>query len=69
MKCGGRCKNVKFQLGNYHLKTHMFVVDINGCDTLLGIEWLRILGLVTMDFKESYMRFIKDSETHTLEAI
>lgn len=36
MKCGGHYENVKLQLGDYHLKTHMFVVDIGGFDIVLG---------------------------------
>ena len=69
MKCVGHYKNVKLQLGNYHLKTHIFLVDIGGCDIMLGVEWLRPLGLVTMDFKELYMSIVKDSSTHTLKGI
>jgi hypothetical protein len=36
MKCGGRCENVCLQIGEYHLKTHMFVIDMGGCDIVLG---------------------------------
>ena len=69
MKCGGRCLNVKLQMGYYHLKTHMFAVNIGGCDIVLGFEWLRTLGPITMDFKDLYMRFVKDSHTHILQGI
>ena len=69
MKCGGCCLNVKLQMGDYHLKAHMFAVDIGGCNILLGIEWLMRLGMVTMDFKELYMSFVKDSHTHLLKLI
>jgi hypothetical protein len=51
MMCGGHYLNVKLQMGDYHLKTHMFVVDIGGCDIVLGAEWLRTSRPVTMDFK------------------
>ena len=51
------------------LKLTCFVVDIGGCGIVLGIEWLRSLGPVTMDFKELYMSFVKDSHTHTLKGI
>ena len=36
MKCEGRNKNVK--LRDYYLKTHMFVVDIGGCDIVLEMN-------------------------------
>lgn len=36
MKCGGRCENVYLLMGDYHLKNHMFVTEIGGCDIVLG---------------------------------
>jgi hypothetical protein len=44
MKCGGRCENVKIQMGDYHMKTHMFSISMGGCDIVLGVEWLHTLG-------------------------
>jgi len=52
MKCGGRCENVKLEMGEYHLKSQMFTIEMNGCYIVLGVEWLRNLGDVTMYFKE-----------------
>ena len=52
MKCGGRCENVCLQIDQYHMKSHMFVIDMGGCDIVLGVEWLRNLGPILMDFKE-----------------
>jgi hypothetical protein len=48
MKCGGRCENVKLQMGDYHLKTHMFFISMGGCDIFLGVEFLRTLGPITI---------------------
>ena len=50
MKCDGRCENVKLKMGDYHPKTHMFSIEMGGCDIVLGAEWLRTLGPITMDF-------------------
>jgi hypothetical protein len=55
MNCGGQCENVKIQMGECHLKTHMFVIEMGGCDVVLEVEWLCTLGLITMDFKDLYM--------------
>jgi hypothetical protein len=55
MKCGGHCENVCLQIGHYNLKSHMFSIDMGGCDIVLGVEWLHTLGPITMDFKELYM--------------
>jgi hypothetical protein len=36
MKCGGRCENVCLQIGDYHLKYHMFSINMGSCDIVLG---------------------------------
>jgi hypothetical protein len=57
MKFGGFCENVCFQIGQYHMKYHMFVNDMGGCDIVLGVKWIRTLGPILMDFKELIMQF------------
>jgi hypothetical protein len=47
----GRCQNVGLRMGDYQLKTHLFFVNMGGCDIVLGEDWIRTLGPVTMDFK------------------
>jgi hypothetical protein len=36
MKCGGCCENVHLKIGDYHLNSHMFAIDMGGCDIVLG---------------------------------
>jgi len=55
MKCGGCCENVSLQIGQYHMKYHMFSIDMGGCDIVLGVEWLITMGPILMDFKELTM--------------
>lgn len=69
MKCEGRCENFKLQMGDYQLKTHMFFIHMGGCDFVLGAEWLRTLGPITMDFQELYMSFKQNNYTHTLRGL
>eukprot|EP00253_Pinus_taeda_P010028 PITA_10028 len=69
MKCEGRCENVKLQMGDYQLKTHMFSIHIGGCDIVLGADWLHTLGPITMDFQELYMSFKQNNHTHTLRGL
>jgi hypothetical protein len=35
MKCGGHCENVCLQIGDYHLKSHMFSINMGGCEIVL----------------------------------
>jgi hypothetical protein len=69
IKCGGCCENVKLQMRDYHLKTHMFAIDMGVCDIVLRAKWLHTLGPITMDFKELYMSFVNDSQAHLLQGI
>ena len=52
MKCGDRCENYKLQLGDYHIKIHLFSIDMGGCDILLGEELICTLGPIIMDLRE-----------------
>jgi len=36
MKCEGLYENVCLQIGQYHMKSHMFSIHMGGCDIVLG---------------------------------
>jgi hypothetical protein len=69
MKCGGRCENVRLQIGYYHLKSHMFAIDMGGCDIVLGADWLRTLGPILMDFKDLTMQFDQEGHQYKFQGI
>jgi hypothetical protein len=50
MKCGGCCENVCLQIGHYNLKSHMFSIDMGGCDIVLGVEWFSLVVFLPMFF-------------------
>jgi hypothetical protein len=69
MKCGGRCENASLQIGEYCLKSHMFSIDMGGCDIVLGVEWIRTLGPILMDFKELTMQFDQEGQQYKFQVI
>jgi hypothetical protein len=69
MKCGGRCENVRLQIGDYHLKSHMFAINMGGCDIVLGADWLRTLGPILMDFKDLTMQFDQEGHQYKFQGI
>jgi hypothetical protein len=69
MKCGGHCENVRLQIGDYNLKSHMFVIDMGGCNIVLGVEWLRTLGPILMDFQNLTMQFDQGGHKHKFQGI
>jgi len=38
MKCEEHYENIKYQMGDYHLKTHIFSIEMGGCDIILVVE-------------------------------
>jgi hypothetical protein len=69
MKCRGCCENVCLQIGDYHLKSHMFAIYMGGCDIVLGANWLRNLGPILMDFKELTMQFDQEGHQYKFQGI
>jgi hypothetical protein len=69
MKCGGHCQNVCLQIGDHHLKYHMFYIDMGGCDIVLGADWLRTSSPILMDFKELAMQFIEEGQQYKFQGI
>jgi hypothetical protein len=57
------------QLGYYSLKTQMFSIYMGGFYIVLGTEWLRTLGPITMDFNELYMSLQQEGHCHTFKDI
>jgi hypothetical protein len=69
MKYAGRYENVCLQIGKYNLKSHVFVIDMGGCDIVLGEEWLHTLGPIFMDFKELTMKFQHVGQQYKFQGI
>jgi hypothetical protein len=69
MKCGEHCENVCLQIGQYHVKYHMFSIDMAGCDIVLVVEWLTTLGPILMDFKELTMQFNQEGQQYKFQGI
>jgi hypothetical protein len=69
MKCGGRNENVHLQIGDYHLKSHMFAIDMGSCDIVLGVDWLRTLGPILMDFQNLTMQLDQGGHQYKFQRI
>jgi hypothetical protein len=60
---------VRLQIVDYHLKSHMFSIDMGGCDIVLGEDWLRTLGPILMDFKDLTMQFDQEGHQYKFQGI
>ena len=53
----GKCEGIKIILPNYELITDLFLLPLDGCDVVLGAQWLRTLGDIIWNFSQLTMRF------------
>ena len=67
MKHGGHYENLKLQLNDYNIKTHMLSIDMGNCDIVLEEKWIHIVAPVNMEFKELCLIFTQHSHTDTLK--
>jgi hypothetical protein len=51
------------------MKSHMFSIDMGGCDIVLGADWLRNLGPILMDFNELTMQFDHEGKQYKFQSI
>jgi len=65
----GNYQNVKLTQENYELQSDMYVLPLEGCDMVLGDQWLRILGPILWDFSKLRMKFIVDGCKYTLKGL
>ena len=65
LPCKGKCRNVCISIGDYTLRSNMFVMPLGGCDVILGTQWLHTLGPILWDFIELWMLFyVNGKKTH-----
>jgi hypothetical protein len=69
MKCGRCCENVHLQIGDYHLKSHIFSIEMGACDIVLGEDWLRTLGPIIMDFHNLTLQFNQGGHQYKFQGI
>ena len=57
LECQGHCTNVKLSIQNFTFSTTFHVLPIQGADVVLGVQWLKELGPVTIDYNQLSMTF------------
>jgi hypothetical protein len=51
------------------MKSHMFSIDMGGCDIVLGAKLIRTLGPILMYFKELTMKFNHEGQKYKFQGI
>ncbi|KAK2971290.1 hypothetical protein RJ640_001316 [Escallonia rubra] len=53
----GRCKGVSMVLQGVPIMVDLYLLPLEGCDAVLGAQWLSTLGRITWDFSKLQMSF------------
>lgn len=53
----GCCSQVKITIQDYEYISDLYVLQLGGCDVVLGAQWLRTLGPILWDFEKLKMEF------------
>ena len=63
------CKEVQWEVQGLKQRSDFFVLPLQGCDLVLGIQWLRTLGPIVWDFSALTMQFVIEGEQITLQGL
>ncbi|XP_026399027.1 uncharacterized protein LOC113294867 [Papaver somniferum] len=62
----GVCLSVPILLQQHNISVDFHLLDISGCDAVLGVQWLRTLGQIKWDFEKLTMQFHINGATISL---
>lgn len=65
----GVCPNVSFSIPQTQLVVHFYLGEFEGCNMILGAEWLLTLGHVLWDFSKKLMQFKINSQEITINGM
>lgn len=57
MLCEGKCDQVEVKVQGHVFTTDFYALTLGGCDFILGVYWLKTLGLILWDFLQLTMAF------------
>ncbi|GAV62648.1 RVP_2 domain-containing protein [Cephalotus follicularis] len=63
LECSKKCHGVNLFIQKYQFTIHMFILPIQGTDSVLGVQWLKQLGPVVTDYQALTMDFCLDGNT------
>ncbi|KAF8369296.1 hypothetical protein HHK36_032691 [Tetracentron sinense] len=65
--CLGRCMGVRLVIQGVPISAEFYLLDLGGCNAMLGAQWLQQLGPITWDFAHLTMKFNVEGRLHTFK--
>ena len=66
--CDTKCPEVPILVQGHTFLVDLFQLPIGGADIVLGVQWLKQLGLITTDYSSLTMRFTYENQPIALRA-
>ena len=63
------CKGLKWELQGLTLQTDFYMLPLQGCDIVLGAQWLKTLGQIVWDFRSLTMQFVFNESKVKLQGL
>ncbi|GJR93699.1 reverse transcriptase domain-containing protein [Tanacetum coccineum] len=67
--CTGRVRNLTIVIQGYVVSTDFFVLPVAACPIVLGVQWLKTLGPVEMDYEQLTIGFRLAGSSHKLRGL
>lgn len=59
LSCDGYCPQVSIQLGSELFRIDFYILNIQESDIVLGVQWLKLLGSIIVEYQQLYMEFMR----------
>lgn len=69
LTCKSRVKGLTIVIQGYTISTDFFVLPVAACPIVLGVQWLKTLGLVEIDFQNLTLGFHLGGSYHKLQGL
>nr|GFB97632.1 transposon Ty3-G Gag-Pol polyprotein [Tanacetum cinerariifolium] len=67
--CPGRVRGLSLIIQGYTISTDFWVLPIAACLVVLGVQWLKTLGPIEVDYEKLTLGFKLAGATHTLQGL
>jgi hypothetical protein len=57
MVCKSMCRGLRWKMQGISFQTDVYIIELNNCEMVLGIQWLSMLGDILCNYKHLWMSF------------
>ena len=69
LKCASKCDTFRWSMQGIQFESSVSLLPLSGCDMILGVQWLFLLGDIKWNFKQFKMEFWRQQRLITLQRL